>query len=149
MKTNSIRNILLILLAFLGLGAVGGGGALIVSPSGDLLKMPLSLIEKSPFRSYLIPGIILFSVLGLAPSLLVFALIKKPKWIFAEQINFFKDMHWSWTFSIYAGFALIIWLQLEMQFLQSVYWVHTFYMFLAIAIIFVALLPQIRNQYYK
>jgi len=122
---------------------------LIVSPSGDLLKMPLSLIEKSPFRSYLIPGIILFSVLGLAPSLLVFALIKKPKWIFAEQINFFKDMHWSWTFSIYAGFALIIWLQLEMQFLQSVYWVHTFYMFLAIAIIFVALLPQIRNQYYK
>src|SRR5664279_1671371 len=114
-----------------------------VSPSGDLLRMPLSLLEKSPFRSYLIPGIILFSVLGLAPCLLVLALIRKPKWLFAEQFNFFKDMHWSWTFSIYADFALIIWLQIEMQFLQTVSWVHTFYMLVAIAIIFVALLPQI------
>jgi hypothetical protein len=149
MKAKSTRNILLFLLAFLGLGAIAGGGALIVSPSGDLLKMPLSLIEKSPFRSYLIPGIILFSVLGLVPCLVVFGLIKKPKWIFAEQFNFFKDMHWSWTFSIYTGFALIIWLQIEMEVLQSIYLVHTFYMFLAIAIIFVALLPQIRNQYYK
>ena len=149
MKTKATRNILLILLGFLGLGAVIGGGTLIVSPSGNLLRMPLSLIEKSPFRSYLIPGIILFSVLGLAPCLLVFALIKKPKWIFAEQFNFFKDMHWSWTFSIYTGFALIIWLQIEMEVLQSINWVHAFYMFLAVAIIFVALLPQIRNQYYK
>ena len=149
MKAKSTRNILLFLLAFLGLGAIAGGGALIVSPSGDLLKMPLSLIEKSPFRSYLIPGIILFSVLGLVPCLVVFGLIKKPKWIFAEQFNFFQDMHWSWTFSIYIAFALIIWLQIEMEFLQSINWVHTFYMFLAVAIIFVALLPQIRNQYYK
>jgi hypothetical protein len=136
-------------MAFLGLGAVAGGVALIISPSGDLLKMPLSLIEKSPFRSYLIPGIILFSVLGLIPCLLVLALIKKPTSIVAEQFNFFKDMHWSWTFSIYTSFALIIWLQIEMQILQSVSLIHTFFMFLAIAIIFVALLPQIRNQYHK
>lgn len=139
----------MILLAFLGLGAIAGGGALIVSPTGNLLKMPLSLLEKSPFRSYLIPGIILFSVLGLAPSLLVLALKRKPASIVAEKFNFFKDMHWSWSFSVYTGFALIIWLQIEMQFLQSVSWIHTFFMLLAIAIIFVALLPQIRNQYYK
>jgi hypothetical protein len=78
MTVKSTRNILLILLVFLGLGALAGGLAMIISPSGNLLRMPLSLIEKSPFRSYLIPGIILFSVLGLAPCLLVLALIKKP-----------------------------------------------------------------------
>jgi hypothetical protein len=67
MKPNVTRNILLILLVFLGLGAIGGGGALIISPSGDLLKMPVSLIEKSPFSNFLVPGIILFSILGLVP----------------------------------------------------------------------------------
>jgi len=149
MKTNTARNVLLILLGFLALGAIIGGGTLTISPTGKLLRMPLYLLEKSPFNNYLIPGIILFSVFGLAPLLLIFALIKKPIGKFAETFNFFKDMHWSWTYSIYVAFALIIWLQIEMMFLQTVYWIHTFYMIYAIVIIFVALLPQIRNIYKK
>jgi hypothetical protein len=35
------------LLAFLGLGAIGGGAVLIISPTGALLGMPLSILEKS------------------------------------------------------------------------------------------------------
>ena len=149
MKTNTARNVLLILLGFLALGAIIGGGTLTISPTGKLLRMPLYLLEKSPFNNYLIPGIILFSVFGLAPLLLIFALIKKPIGKFAETFNFFKDMHWSWTYSIYVAFALIIWLQIEMMFLQTVNWIHTFYMIYAIVLIFVALLPQIRNIYKK
>jgi len=149
MKTNTARNVLLILLGFLALGAIIGGGTLTISPTGKLLRMPLYLLEKSPFNNYLIPGIILFSVFGLAPLLLIFALLKKPIGKFAETFNFFKDMHWSWTYSIYVAFALIIWLQIEMMFLQTVYWIHTFYMIYAIVLIFVALLPQIRNIYKK
>jgi hypothetical protein len=149
MKTNTARNVFLILLGFLALGAIIGGGTLTISPTGKLLRMPLYLLEKSPFNNYLIPGIILFSVFGLAPLLLIFALLKKPIGKFAETFNFFKDMHWSWTYSIYVAFALIIWLQIEMMFLQTVYWIHTFYMIYAIVIIFVALLPQIRNIYKK
>ena len=149
MKTNAARNVFLTLLGFLALGAIIGGGILTISPTGKLLRMPLYLLEKSPFNNYLIPGIILFSVLGLAPLLLIFALLKKPIGKFAETFNFFKDMHWSWTYSIYVAFALIIWLQIEMMFLQTVNWIHTFYMIYAIVIIFVALLPQIRNTYKK
>jgi hypothetical protein len=143
------RIILLILLGFLGLGAIGGGGAMIISPTGEQLRMPLSMLEKSPFNSFFIPGIVLFSVLGLIPLLLTIALLKKPESKLAEQINLFKDMHWSWTYSIYIAFTLIIWLQIQMVFLQSVHWLHTFYMFYAIAIIIIALLPQVRNFYKK
>ena len=143
------RNIFLILLGFLGLGAIGGGGALIISPTGTLLGMPLTMLEKSPFNSYLIPGIILFSVLGLIPVMLIFALIKKPESKLADRINFFRDMYWAWTYSIYIGFILIIWIQLQMVFIQGVHWLHTFYTFLAIIIIFIALLPQVRNLYKK
>ena len=80
--------------------------------TGKLLGgLPLSILERSPFNDFLIPGIILFVVLGLVPSLLVFFLLKKTKNKFAENFNFFKDMYWAWSFSIYVAFALIIWIQ--------------------------------------
>lgn len=149
MTTTIARNILLILLALLGIGALCGGGVLIISPSGQLIGMPLSMLDNSPFPNFLIPGIVLFSVLGLLPCLLVFALLKKPESTLAERINFFYDMHWSWSFSIYVGFALIIWIQLEMVFLNGVHWLHTLYMFWAVAILFIALLPPVRAFYKK
>ena len=147
MTTATTRNILLFLLGFLGLGALGGGGALSISPSGRLLGMPLALLAYSPFRSFLVPGLILFTVLGVAPCLLVVALLKRPASPLAERFNFCPDMHWAWTGSIYVAFALIGWIQIEMMFLNAVSWLHTFYMFLAMGILFVALLPKVRAEY--
>ena len=138
-------NIQLFLIGFLALSAIGGGLVLIIAPNGKLMGMPLSLLEKSPFDSFLIPGIILFTVLGIAPVLLARALFKKIDSKLAEKFNFFKDMHWTWSFSIYIAFVLIFWLQIEMQMLSAVGWLHTFYMLLAVVMIFVALLPQVRN----
>ncbi len=109
-----MRNILLLLLAFLGLGAFFGGGALIISPSGKLLGMPLSMLDNSPFNNFLLPGIILFTVLGVAPIGVTVALIKKTEYKFAELFNFYKDMYWAWTYCIYIAFSLIIWLKFEM-----------------------------------
>ena len=150
MKPTNARNILTSLLLFLGLGAMGGGACLIVSPSGKLLgDLPLSILAHSPFADFLIPGIILFLILGLAPCLISLALIKKPSNKLAEHLNFFKDMHWAWSFSIYVAFALIIWIQVETFFVQSVGWLQSFYILYAIPIIFVALLPQVRTIYKK
>ncbi len=148
MKSNIAQKIHLYLLGFLGIGAIGGGGALIISPSGKLLGgLPLSILKNSPFDNFLIPGIILFLILGVFPCLLVFALMKKPENKLAESLNFYKDMYWAWSFSIYIAFALIIWLQVEMYIMQAVGWLHNFYMILAITIIFVALLPPVRGFY--
>lgn len=116
MRTKTGRNILLVLLAFLGLGALGGGGVLIISPSGKLLGMPLSMLEKSPFDNFFLPGLILFLVIGLVPCALIIALLKMPKSKFA---NFFRDMRWPWTYTIYVSFALIIWIQMEWCFLGA------------------------------
>ena len=126
-----------------------GGGVLIISPSGDLFGMPLSLLKNSPFNNFMIPAILLFGVLGICPIGIAIALIKKPQYRLAEIFNFYTDMYWAWTYSLYIAFALIIWIQMEMVYLQAVHWSHTLYMFLAIAIIFIALLPQVRTQYKK
>jgi hypothetical protein len=144
-----MRNLLIFLLILLGLGAIFGGAVLIISPSGKLFGMPLTMLKDSPFNNFLIPGIILFSILGLVPIGLTIALIKKQKYKLAELFNVYSDMYWGWTYCIYIGFALIIWIQIEMIFLRAVHWSHTLYMFFAIAILFVALLPQVRNQYKK
>jgi hypothetical protein len=79
MKPKTARNMLISLLLFLGLSAMGGGYFLIISPSGKLLGgLPLSILEHSPFPNFLIPGIILFLILGCFPCLTCLALIKKP-----------------------------------------------------------------------
>ena len=68
--------ILLILLAFQALSGLFGGAALVLDPSGSSIRLPLSLLEGSPFGNFLIPGIILFLVLGIFP-LIIFSLLRK------------------------------------------------------------------------
>ena len=55
MKTKIARNIFLVLLGFLAIGAIGGGVVLIISPTGELIGIPLSEFKNIPFNSYLIP----------------------------------------------------------------------------------------------
>jgi hypothetical protein len=146
MKT---RNILIFLLGFLGLGALYGGGVLIFSPSGELMGMPLKMLQYSPFSNFLIPGIILFFILGMLPIVVIYALIRKPEWRLPEYVNVFTDMHWAWTFSVYIAFSLIIWIQTEMMILKAVHWSHSLYIGIAIIILFVTILPQNRSVFKK
>ena len=148
MNSCIIRNILISQLAILGIGACFGGGALTISSSGKLIGgLPLAMLDKTPFSNFLIPGIILFLVLGVAPLLLIMPLIKKNESKFFDKFKFFHDMYWAWSFSIYIAFALIIWIQTEMLMISSVHWSHALYTGWAVLIIFVALLPQVRNLY--
>jgi len=149
MKPTAVRNVIIFLLGFLGVGALFGGGVLIISPSGGLIGMPVSMLTPSGFDNFLIPGILLFTVLGVFPIFLIYALIKKTASPLAEHLNLFKDMSWQWSFLIYQAFALIIWIQIEMELLHAVHWLHTFYMFYAVVMLLVALLPQTRDLYKK
>jgi hypothetical protein len=54
---------------FLGIGALFGGGALLLGPDGHLLGMTTKTLAGSPFGSYLVPGILLFVFVGVAPLL--------------------------------------------------------------------------------
>ena len=95
----SMRNTLLILLA---LGALGDGGVLTIF-SGQLMGISLSMVAGAPFRDFLVLGILLFTVLGVAPCLLVVVLLKKPVSHFAERLNFFGDMHTVTISTVTAG----------------------------------------------
>jgi hypothetical protein len=149
MEPKTHRNILLVLLMFLGVGAIFGGGVLMISPSGRLFGMPLTMLSNSPFNNFFIPGFTLFAILGVCPVVIAIALLRRPENRCAEMLNCYKDMYWAWTYSIYVAFALIIWIQVEMTVLRAVHWSHSLYMGLAVAILFVALLPRVRSLYRK
>lgn len=85
---------------FLGVGALFGGGALILAPDGHLLGMPTTLLAGSPFPSFLVPGIILFTVVGLAP--LLAAAITVRRQAFAPLA------------AVAVGLTLIGWVSVEM-----------------------------------
>ena len=85
---------------FLGLGALFGGGALVLAPDGHLLGMPTTLLAGSPFPSFLVPGIILFTCVGLAP--LLAAAITVRRHAFAPLA------------AVAVGLTLIGWVSVEM-----------------------------------
>lgn len=141
--------LLVLLHLLLGIGAIFGGSVLIIDPSGALIKMPISLLEYSPFNSFLIPGIILFIILGIIPSIVAFALVTKWQNKAADRLNIFKEKLWSWAYSIYISFALIIWITLEAFFIKDIVIIHVIYIFLGLAIQAVTLLPSVQKYYTK
>ena len=128
--------LLIFIHVLLGIGAVSGGLVLVIDPSGGLIKMPLTILKNSPFNNFLIPGIILLVMLGVVPLVVSYALITKWNWKAANRLNVFSEMHWSWAYSLYIGFALIIWIT-----------VHVVYIFLGLAIQAVTVLPSVQKYY--
>lgn len=141
--------LLILLHGFLGIGAVGGGAVLIIDPSGELIRMPITILESSPFNSFLVPGIILFAVLGVFPLIIAVALATKWQWKAANRLNFFTDKHWSWTFSLYIGFALISWIAIQLFYIKEAVLIHIVYIFLGLIIQAVTLLPSVQKQYLR
>lgn len=144
-----MKNFLIILLVFLSIGALYGGIGFIIQPDGSFFKMDTSLLKNSVFHNYLVPGLILLTLFGLIPIFVVFCLIKKTNNKILERLNLIKDYHFSWTFTVYLGFALIIWINVQTLILNSVEIIHTIYSSLGMLIIIIALLPSVRINYSK
>jgi hypothetical protein len=95
-----IARLAVVLEIFLGLGALFGGGALVLGPDGHILGMPTSLLAGSPFPSYLLPGIFLLTFIGIAP--IVAAVITIRRQALAPLA------------AVAVGLALIVWVSVEM-----------------------------------
>ena len=62
-----VAKVAVVLEVLLSIGALGGGLVLMIAPRGEIMPLPLSALAGSPFDTYLVPGLILFAVLGLGP----------------------------------------------------------------------------------
>jgi len=102
-----------VLQAFIGIGAVVSGALLIIAPDGRYLQMPLDMLKNAPFRSYLIPGMILFLIHGvgnIVSAVLCFRM---------RRIAAFSG--------IFFGFGLIIWLFVQVNMIGGGHWLQYVY----------------------
>ena len=82
-------------------GAIGGGLALMLGPRGELLPLPLSLLDGSPFATYFWPGAVLFAALGLGPL--------------AVAVLAARRHRWAPLLTLGVGVVLLVWLAVEVS----------------------------------
>ena len=93
-------------LVFLALGGIYGGIALLADPTGGLLQLT-DVLPLLPVSDYILPGLFLLIVMGLAPLILSYGLLARPNWIWAEALS---GYHWAWLGTLGLGVTLAIWL---------------------------------------
>lgn len=93
------RTIALVLLFFLGLSALPPGIFMITEPSGTGMGLPPDMLDQTPFKDFLIPGILLGLFIGILSLVFAILVLKKHR-LQAWMIMF-------------QGAVLTIWLTVE------------------------------------
>jgi hypothetical protein len=104
-----VYRLLFALHAFVGVGAVFGGLAAITNPQSPL-GIPIEILKNSPFSNFFIPGIILFTIIGLGN--IVSALMFR----FKSKFQGYISSVFSW--------ALVIWIVVQCIMLNTIAPLH-------------------------
>jgi hypothetical protein len=139
-------SVLAILVAFQAVSGLGGGAVLAIDPSGGLLGLPLTVLRRGPFVDFLVPGLILFLVLGVLPAIVAVGLWARPRWGALGPLERVFAAHWSWVGAGVVGFGLLVWLAVELW-LVGPSSLLVLYGLVGLAIIIVALMPSTRRFY--
>ena len=107
-----------ILQTFIGIGAVAGGLALVLDPSGGNLQMPLYLLDNTPFADFLVPGIVLFAVNGLGSL--------------AGAVASFTRRRYAGEVAMALGAFLVAWILVQVYWIAGIHWLHWLYLSLGI-----------------
>ena len=92
--------VLFLLLGQLSARAIVGGSALLVDPSGTLVGAPTGPLAATPFTDFVVPGLVLLSVFGLAPAGVCYGLYARQRWARAGSVG--------------VGVALLVWIAVEL-----------------------------------
>lgn len=87
------------LLIFSSLSAIYGGLLLIIEPSGALLQMTPDVLKLGPLKNFLIPGIVLFTFVGISSLVIAVATIKNR--VIAPLLIVFQ------------GIVLVVWITVQ------------------------------------
>ncbi|MCP5059204.1 MAG: hypothetical protein GY937_21065 [bacterium] len=108
-----------VLQAFIGVGAVAGGLGLVLDPTGGGLGIPLELLQRTPFATFLIPGTVLFAVNGLGSLM--------------GSVATFVRRQYAGETAMALGAFLVAWIALQVYWFAGIHWLHWLYLSLGIA----------------
>ena len=107
-----VYRLLLVLHAFVGIGGMAGGLAAITDPQTPI-GITVDILKYSPFSSFLIPGILLFGVIGLGN-------------VFSAVWMRFKSKYQGYISSVFS-WALVIWIIIQCIMLRLIVYLHVIF----------------------
>ncbi len=137
--------LLVVLMLFLGIGALISGPMLFAAPDGHLLMWTPEMLEGTPFTNYVIPGVILFLLVGAYQVVVAASLLRLPKWRWPDAINPYKRYHWAWSASWAMGIILLIWVIAETAFIGLTSFLQPLVGAWGVAEVVLTLLPRTRQ----
>ena len=106
--------ILTILLVVLGIGAVGGGFAMVFGIGGESM-LPDEYLDALPLvDSWVVPGLILMIGFGFGSLTVAFGVWRRPAWAWLDGLERLTGHHWSWIATIVIGVGQVVWITLEL-----------------------------------
>ncbi len=110
---------------FVAAGALFGGGALVLRPDGSLIQAPLDVLSRSPFADFLVPGLLLFFLLGCGHLL--------------GGVQALRRRSSGATVSAVAGTGLVIWTLVWAVMMHAFLASQALYLMLGVAIVALAI----------
>jgi hypothetical protein len=139
--------ILVFALVIEAISGIYGGLTLVLDPSGGLLQMPVSLLNRSLFTNFLIPGLILLVLIGLFPIILIYSLLVKPAWHFMDTLNIHRSNYWAWTYTLYNSIILVSWINIQLMILNQGAAIHGIVGFWVTIILILTLTPGVKQSF--
>ena len=115
------RIVACVALFFLGGSAFVGAIPMIVDPAGRTIGMPLSLLDQTPFHSFLLPGIILLVCNGLLSL--------------AITVPVLRNSRSSGSLVIFQGCVIFGWITVQVFMIRTLHWLHFLYWGVGIVLI--------------
>jgi hypothetical protein len=114
-----------------GVGALAGGLAAILDPI-EPLGSPVSLLEGSPFSSYLIPGLVLFTLFGIGNMIgALLTLRAHPKHAYLLGV---------------LGGAMMIWIVVQVLVIKAIVFLHILFFCIGLFQVAVLMHDEYRRQ---
>ncbi|HTN06990.1 hypothetical protein [Agriterribacter sp.] len=119
-----MKVILLILLCLVAVTAVVCGSIMMLYPDGSMLRLQHDMLKTTPFKTFFIPGLVLFLCPGLSCT------------IAAANIVFNRKQWYTWC--ITGGVMITGWIIMQMILLQTINALQLLYLGLGLFILLLA-----------
>ncbi len=119
-----MKILLIILVSFIAITSTLSGLMMMSDPDGGILNLSVQLLQPTPFKSYLLPGILLTGVVGLVNIAAVYTNIMR------------SSSRYNW--SLFGGITITGWIVAQMILIQSMHGLHFIYLCAGLLIILMA-----------
>lgn len=136
----------MVLLLVLSANALFAGFLMVTGIAVKGISMSVDQLAQSPFKSFLLPGLLLFFFNGVFPLFTLIGVAFKPHWRWPNVLNLYVGKHWAWAYSIYVGVITITWILVQITMIEfSV--LQPIIAGIGLLILVLTLLPRVMRYY--